>query len=75
MEKKKNVLLLAFVFAGLVALSLPAFADDGDDGADDSIFQKASDVIHGKYEVKTVPYKEIKVFQKMSDAIGQVRRD
>ena len=37
---------------------------------EDSVFQKASDVINGKYEVETVPFKKIGIFQKMADGIS-----
>ena len=39
-----------------------------------SVFQKASDVINGKYEVKVTPLKKIRVFQAVADWIGEVKR-
>ena len=61
-----------FVIAALI-ISTRGYAAENKEEAQDSVFQKVSDVINGKYEVKTVPFKKITVFQSMANCIGGVR--
>lgn len=49
--------------------------EDNDEDKQDSAFQKLSDLINGKYEVKTIPCKKIRTFQRLSDCISAVKRN
>ena len=66
----KRTVLFAIV---ALMISMSSYAADNKEDAQDSVFQKMSDVINGKYEVKTVPFKKITVFQSMANCIGGVR--
>jgi hypothetical protein len=59
--------------AFLVSSALYA-SDDSVEIEQSSLFQKASDVIDGKYEVKTTPFKKISVFQSMANSICAINR-
>ena len=74
---KKIVALLII----LTILACPVFpmlertyAAENNEEKQDSAFQKLSDLINGKYEVKTIPCKKIRTFQRLSDCINAVRR-
>ena len=72
----KNRIMLFVIIALMINVSV--YAEDKIDGvvekAQDSVFQKTSDVINGKYEVKTVPFKKITIFQSMADKISEVNQ-
>ena len=73
---KKLVVSLFLVIAVISAVmtNLPeARAEEGKE-TEDSAFQKLSDLINGKYEVKTIPCKKIRTFQRLSDCISAVSR-
>ena len=72
MKKAAIFLFLAIISAVMMAIPEARAAENNE--TEDSVFQKASDVIKGKYEVKTVPFKEITVFQMIADQIGEVER-
>jgi len=74
MKKISNLFVAVLIVCGM-AFSIPVNvrAEEGAaEEKDDTVFQKASDVINGKYEVKTVPFKKIGIFQKMADAVNSV---
>ena len=58
----------------VIMVGAGVYAEEKKEEAQDSIFQKTSDVINGKYEVKTVPFKKITVFQSIADSIGALNR-
>ena len=62
----KRMLLLAIA---VIMIGASSYAAENNGEPQDSVFQKASDVINGKYEVKTVPYKKITIFQSIADKI------
>ena len=74
MKKITSFLCLAIVIITTVMAAVPEVRAEEKGDTEDSVFQKASDVINGKYEVKTVPFKKIGVFQRMSDAIDEIER-
>ena len=63
----KKIILSAIA---VLMISISGYADEKTEKSQDSAFQKAGDVINGKYEVKTVPFKNITIFQKMADSIS-----
>ena len=76
---KKTIIPVIMIFIILSVLAMPATkgyaaAEDIEKNKEDSTFQKVSDVINGKYEEKTVPFKKITVFQSMADGIATVVR-
>ena len=75
---KKTMILVPLIFIILNILPLPMVrlyaSDDIEKNKEDSVFQKLSDVINGKYEEKTVPFKKVTVFQSMADGIATVVR-
>ena len=76
MEDVKNVVSAIFAALFVLGIGLTAFADDAKvTKDDDSIFQKMSDLINDKYEVKTVPFKTMGIFQSMADNIQSLTRD
>ena len=77
---KKTIIPAIIIFIILSILVLQATkvyaaAEDIEKNKEDSAFQKLSDVINGKYEEKTVPFKKVTVFQSMADGIATVVRD
>ena len=60
--------MVLFVIMALM-ISVSGYAEDTKSESEDSPFQKASDVINGKYEVKTVPLKKVTIFQTMANNI------
>ncbi|MFA6320536.1 MAG: hypothetical protein WCY36_01625 [Candidatus Omnitrophota bacterium] len=76
MKNYKSLIIASLIICGAVA-AVPAYGQPeqaAGEEKDDTVFQKMSDVIHGEYEVKTVPFKKIGIFQKMADGIGTVSR-
>lgn len=76
---KKMIIPVIMISIILSVLALPATkvyaaAEDIEKNKEDSTFQKVSDVINGKYEEKTVPFKKVTVFQSMADGIATVVR-
>ena len=76
---KKTIMSIVIMFIILSVLPLLstkgyATAEDIEKNKEDSTFQKLSDVINGKYEEKTVPFKKVTVFQSMADGIATVVR-
>ena len=59
-------------FAVLTSWRQDCTQEDIEKNKEDSTFQKVSDVINGKYEEKTVPFKKVTVFQSMADGIATV---
>lgn len=75
--KKNTNLFGAFliIIAAIFTMPLNVLAEqEAGTVKDDTVFQKASDVINGKYEVETVPFKKIGIFQKMADSISTLSR-
>jgi hypothetical protein len=72
----KKVFAIFFAVLFVSGAASVGFSDDGavTKNAEDSIFQKMSDVINDKYEVKTVPFKKIGIFQSMANGIDKVTR-
>ena len=74
MKKLVVSLFLVITVISAVMTNLPeARAEEGKE-TEDSAFQKLSDLINGKYEVKTIPCKKIRTFQRLSDCISAVSR-
>ena len=75
---KKTIILVIIIFIILSVPTLPTTkvyaSEDVEKNKEDSVFQKLSDVINGKYEEKTVPFKKVTVFQSMADGIATVVR-
>ena len=73
---KKAIISIVIISVILNIASLPkAYAsDDVEKNKEDSAFQKLSDVINGKYEERTVPFKKVTVFQSIADGIATVVR-
>ena len=75
---KKTIISVVIISIILNIASLPMTkvyaSDDVEKNKEDSVFQKLSDVISGKYEEKTVPFKKVPVFQLMADGIATVIR-
>jgi hypothetical protein len=67
-------LVIFIVSAVMTAIPAARAAESKETEREDSVFQKASDVINGKYEVKTVPAKKIRIFQIIADKITQVEK-
>ena len=63
----KKIILSAIA---VLMISISGYADEKTEKSQDSAFQKAGDVINGKYEVKTVPFKKITIFQTIADNIS-----
>ena len=76
MKKAAVLLVILTIIAGMI---FPVFgigyAEEDKEYNQDSAFQRLSDLINGKYEVKTVPCKKIGTFQRLSDCISAVKRD
>ena len=75
----KKIISLTFfvtftVSAVIMAIPAARAAESKEMEREDSVFQKASDVINGKYEVKTVPAKKIRIFQIIADKITHVEK-
>ena len=76
MKKIVALLIVLTILAGPVFPMLERAYDveDNDEEKQDSAFQKLSDLINGKYEVKAIPCKKIGTFQRLSDCIDAVKR-
>ena len=75
MKKIVALLIVLTIFACPVFPMLErTYAAENNEEKQDSTFQKLSDLINGKYEVKTIPCKKIRTFQRLSDCINAVRR-
>ena len=72
MRRASLFLVIAIISVAMIAL--PEARSEERKETEDSAFQKLSDLINGKYEVKTVPFKKITVFQSMADKISAVNQ-
>ena len=72
MRRASLFLVIAIISVAMIAL--PEARSEERKETEDSAFQKLSDLINGKYEVKTIPCKKIRTFQRLSDCIDAVRR-
>ena len=76
----KKIVNLSFLIIGIISTvmisitEVRAVENNEIEAENSSVFQKASDVINGKYEVKAVPSKKIRIFQIISDGIDKVER-
>lgn len=76
----KKVATFSCILIGIIGIVMMPIAEvraaenNEIEAEDSSVFQKVSDVINGKYEVKTVPSKKIRIFQIMADGIGEIER-
>ncbi|MDD5427691.1 MAG: hypothetical protein PHI58_00445 [Candidatus Omnitrophica bacterium] len=76
MKKITGLFIVSFIICA-ASMAMPAAIkaeQDAKKEKEDSVFQKAGDVIKGKYEVETVPFKKIGIFQKMADGISGLSR-
>ena len=76
MERARVISIMAIIALSMALLAAAiGYADDSAaEKSKDSVFQKLGDMINGKYEVKTEPFKKIGIFQAMANSIGVVTR-
>ena len=74
MKKIVASLFFVIVIISVAMIALPEARSEEGKETEDSAFQKLSDLINGKYEVKTIPCKKIRTFQRLSDCISAVSR-
>ena len=76
----KKIVNLSFLIIGIISTvmisitEVRAVENNEIEAENSSVFQKASDVINGKYEVKAVSSKKIRIFQIIADGIDKVER-
>ena len=76
----KKIVNLSFLIIGIISTvmisitEVRAVENNEIEAENSSVFQKASDVINGKYEDKAVPSKKIRIFQIIADGIDKVER-